>query len=105
MIIDGIECEFNEWLSRWRDEALCQELDLIRIDKDKEIKSKQDQIDGDNLLETAPIVKLGGFENFLSWLGAIQTVVKKLPAGFEELQLAEIVKDTFDNAVDKGNTC
>ena len=91
MIIDGIECEFNEWLSRWRDEALCQELDLIRIDKDKDIKAKQDQIDGNNLLETAHLVKLGGPENFLMWLGAIQTVIKKLPTGFDKAAVFNIV--------------
>ena len=40
--IDGIGCDFKEWLNEWQNQALCRELELVKIDKDHEAKIKQD---------------------------------------------------------------
>ena len=77
---------------------------MVKVGRVEEATTKQRQIAGDNLLKSAPLVKLSGPENFLLWLSAVQTVIKKLPAGFDEIRLAKIIKDTFDNTVDTSNT-
>ena len=45
MGIDEIECDFNEWLKKCRDQVLCRDLELVRLDRDNEVKTKQDKID------------------------------------------------------------
>ena len=76
---------------------------MVKLGRVEEATTKQRQTTGDNLLKSAPLVKLSGPENFLSWLRAVQTVIKKLPIGFDEIRLAKIIKDTFDNTVDANN--
>ena len=48
----------------------------MKLGRDEEASTKQRQIAGDVLLKSAPLVKLSGPENFLSWLSAEQTVIK-----------------------------
>ena len=47
-------------LQQWRDEALCREVELMKIGRDEVASTKQRQIAGDNLLKSAPLVKLIG---------------------------------------------
>ena len=54
-----------DYKRKWRDEALCREIELMKIGRDEEAYTKQRQISGDNLLKSAPLVKLSGPENFL----------------------------------------
>ena len=94
LVIEEEHTSYKRKLQQWRDEALCREIELVKLWRDEEATTKQRQIVGDNLLKSAPLVKFSGPEYFLSWLSAVQTVIKKLPIGFKEIRLAKIIKDT-----------
>ena len=79
MNIEGEHRSYKRNLQKWRDEALCREIELMKIGRDEEASTKQRQVAGDNLPKSAPLVKLSGPENFISWLSPVQTVIKKLP--------------------------
>ena len=67
LIIEGERRSYKKKLQQWRDEALCREIELMKLGRDEEATTKQRQIVEENSLKSAPLVNLSWPENFLSW--------------------------------------